>query len=377
MTAIASTELIAELEDVVRAGSPERRIRILRQVASLFLADADRLSEHQIEIFDDVLVRLIGAVEARTLTKLSAPLADLRSAPREAVRRLAQHEDAAVAVPILRKCECLSEDDLIEVIRTRGEKHLGAIAGRSAVSRRLTDALLMRGDAAICGILARNPGAQFSVVGFATLVDMALRDDDIADALVQRPDLPRDVLCELVAKCSPSAQARLLKTAPPERHVAIRTLIEETTARGRARKPVAVDYSEAKATVLALNNAGQLNDSIVNRFAIRRDHPSVIAALSLLATVPIETIEPLLETEDCYGLVLACRASRLDWQTAVAIIRSRKGVKPASPQQLEQAKEAFDTLSLSTAQRAIRFGSVSDIGARPLSADTASVGGVH
>jgi uncharacterized protein (DUF2336 family) len=377
MTAIASTELIAELEDVVRAGSPERRIRILRQVASLFLADADRLSEHQIDIFDDVLIRLIGAVEARTLTKLSAPLADLKSAPKEVVRRLAQHEDAAVAVPVLRKCEFLSEDDLIEIARTRSEKHLGAIAGRSAVSHDLTDALLMRGDAGICCILARNPGAQFSVAGFATLVDMALRDDDVAYALVQRPDLPRDVLCELVAKCSPFAQARLLKTAPPERHGLIRTLIEETAVRASARKAAPVDYSEAKATVLALNNSGQLNDSTVNRFAIRRDHPSVIAALSLLTTVPIETIEPLMETEDCYGLILACRASRLDWQTAVAIVRSRRGVKPASPEQLGLAKEAFDTLSLSTAQRAIRFGFAGDVGVGPLSTDTPLAGGAH
>jgi uncharacterized protein (DUF2336 family) len=377
MTAIASTELIANLEDVVRAGSPERRIRILRQVASLFLADADRLSEHQIDIFDDILVRLIGAVEARTLTKLSAPLADLKSAPKEVVRRLAQHEDAAVAAPILRKCEGLSEDNLIEIARTRGEKHLGAIAERSAVSDNLTDALLMRGDATICCILARNPGAQFSVAGFATLVDMALRDDDVACALVQRPDLSRDVLCELVAKCSPFAHARLLKTAPPERHGAIRTLIEETAVRASARRAVPVDYSEAKATVLALNNAGQLNDSTVNRFAIRRDHPNVIAALSLLATVPLETIEPLMETKDCYGLILACRASRLDWQTAVAIIRSRKGVKPISVEQLELAREAFDSLSLSTAQRAIRFGSASEVGAAPLSAETPSAGGMH
>jgi uncharacterized protein (DUF2336 family) len=280
-------------------------------------------------------------------------------------------------MPVLRKCESLSEDDLIEVIRSRGEKHLGAIAGRSAVSRGVTDALLMRGEAAICCLLARNPGAEFSVAGFATVVDMALRDDDVADALVQRPDLPRDVLCELVAKCSPSAQARLLKAAPPERHSAIRTLIEQTTARASARKSAAIDYSEAKATVLALNNAGQLNDSTVNRFAIRRERPNIVAALSLLAGVPVETIEPLMETGDCYGLVLACRASRLDWQTAVTIIRSRKGVKAVSLQQLEQARETFETLSLSTAQRAVRFGSARDVGAGLLSADTPSIGGVH
>jgi hypothetical protein len=35
MTNIASTELIAELEHVIKAGSPERRIQILRKVTCL------------------------------------------------------------------------------------------------------------------------------------------------------------------------------------------------------------------------------------------------------------------------------------------------------------------------------------------------------
>jgi hypothetical protein len=46
MTAIAVTGLIAELDNVVKAGSPERRIQILRRVAGLFLLDAERLERN-------------------------------------------------------------------------------------------------------------------------------------------------------------------------------------------------------------------------------------------------------------------------------------------------------------------------------------------
>jgi hypothetical protein len=65
MTAIAATDLIAELDNVVKAGSPERRIQILRQVAGLFLSDAERLKEQHIGVFDEVLVRLMKCVEPR------------------------------------------------------------------------------------------------------------------------------------------------------------------------------------------------------------------------------------------------------------------------------------------------------------------------
>ena len=86
-----------------------------------------------------------------------------------------------------------------------------------------------------------------------------------------------------------------------------------------------------------------------------------MAALSLLACVPIETIEQLMDESDCCGLVVACRASRLDCQTAKALIESRRGAPKLSQAQVEQSKQFFDSLSLSIAQRAIRYGSVRDV----------------
>ena len=57
--------IIAELEEAVRSGSSAKRINTLRQVTDLFLRDADRLSEDQVKVFDDVLCHLVARVETR------------------------------------------------------------------------------------------------------------------------------------------------------------------------------------------------------------------------------------------------------------------------------------------------------------------------
>jgi hypothetical protein len=144
----------------------------------------------------------------------------------------------------------------------------------------------------------------------------------------------------------------------------VRTAAKDAAIRTNSKKRDPIDYSQARSTVAELNKAGKLNDSSVNRFAIRGEHNNAVAALSLLACVPIETIEQLMEESDCYGIVVACRASRLDWQTAKALIDNRRGGPKPSQAQIQQTRTFFDTLSLSIAQRAIRHGSVNDVAAK-------------
>ena len=47
--------LISELEDAVRRGSQEKRAETLKRVTDLFLGGHERLTELQIQVFDDVL----------------------------------------------------------------------------------------------------------------------------------------------------------------------------------------------------------------------------------------------------------------------------------------------------------------------------------
>src|SRR6202022_150314 len=95
MTVVASAELIADLEAAVSGGSPERCVLILRRLTHLLLSSADRLNEHQIAVFDDVLVRLMQRIKAQSLVQLSSSLSDLTPAPQQALRYLACHEEIA------------------------------------------------------------------------------------------------------------------------------------------------------------------------------------------------------------------------------------------------------------------------------------------
>jgi hypothetical protein len=124
-----------------------------------------------------------------------------------------------------------------------------------------------------------------------------------------------------------------------------------------AAAPKRIDYTTAEKTVVSLNRAGKLNDSAVSRFAIRGEYPSIVAALSLLSAVTIETVESLVLGGDSDGLIVACRAARLDWSTAISIISNRPDCVPISRQKLEQGKEIFEALSLSAAQQTIRIWS--------------------
>ena len=363
MSAISPADIIVELEDAIAGRSPERCTRMLWQTTNLLVAGRDRLQEPEIGVLDEVLVRLMQRVEPGVLAQLSATLAELKTAPMETLRRLASHDDPAVAGPALLKSAALSQVDLEAIATSRGEQHLLAIAGRRKVEQASTDVLLKRAGANVWRALAKNPGARFSETGYAQLAAMAERDSEIAKALALRPDTPAAVLRDLLARVPQAVKASILEAGPSG--LRERIDVSASVSGQGSKQPQAVDYADAKPGIVALNRIGKLNDSTVNRFAIRGESANLITALSVLSGAPIEIIESVLADTDCEGLIMACRASRLNWQTTLAIL-SNRGISRLSDQDRERARQLFETLCLSTSQWTVRWGELA-AGAGPTS----------
>ena len=57
-----SHSMIAELDEAIQSGSRDKRIVTLRRVTDLLLNHADQYGPEQIELFDDVLLRLMGHI---------------------------------------------------------------------------------------------------------------------------------------------------------------------------------------------------------------------------------------------------------------------------------------------------------------------------
>lgn len=347
----ATTDLRKELNGAEKDG-PEHDARIFGEVTDLFLSNVGRLGDSQIAAVDGVLAHLVGRVAAETVIQLSEALSTIDRAPVQTVRKLAFHEQPQVAAPVLRNSTCLSDADLLEIIKSRGQQHLLAICDRKTLNEALTDALMRFGDVHVSNALAHNNGARFSECGYATLVGRAERDEGLAEKLGVRLDIPGSLLRELIDKVADVVRARFL-TAP--RPVA-RQKAHHATAGQIAAPRKKIDYTEAHNEVVTLNRTGKLNDTIVNRFAVRGEYALVVAALALKADVKVEAIEPLLEPDRVYGLIVACKAARLTWSTTTMIVRNRPNCPPATDRELEQCVAVYETLLLSVAQWTIRWG---------------------
>lgn len=363
MTANSPADILVELEEAVAACPLDRCARILSGIMLLLTGSGDRSQELLAGVVDGVLLRLTERVEVTALIQLSTTLADLKVAPPETLQRLASHDNADVACPLLLNSQALSTTALAAIAATGGERHQRAIAARSSIEADVTEALIKHGGP-ICLALIKNPGATFSEAAYAALVARSDEDSEIVKALVLRPGTPDVIVRKLLsiapAKTAPAKTAPV-KTAPAETAPAKpnASAVPPTQAAVPAapKPPSSADYASARPEIVALNRIGKLNDSTVNRFAIRGETANLYTALSVLSGAPTEIVEHVMTDDDCEGLVMACRASRLNWATTLAILSNRSGARLSFAQR-ERAQLIFETLLLSTSQWTVRWGEI-------------------
>jgi Uncharacterized protein conserved in bacteria len=219
---VFSESLLLQLEAAVSNGSPERRMEMLRGVTDFFLGESPRLSEKQVSVFDDVLIRLTERIETRALAQLSGSLAPVDNAPIEMVRRLSRHDEISVAGPVLRQSIRLTDTDLIDIARSKSQAHLLAMSERPTLREPVTDVLIDRGERDVHRTLAANVGAQFSEFGYESLVLKSQDDEVLSESLGLRRDLPVQLLPQLLERATQSVRDRLGFGATPEKHEKIR-----------------------------------------------------------------------------------------------------------------------------------------------------------
>ena len=309
------TPLIAELENAISSGSAEWRVEVLRRVTDLFLVKPDRFKDDQINLFDDVLGRLVEGIEKKALAELSDRLAPIENAPPEAIRRLAHDEAIEVAGPVLRQSSRLSDQDLVDIAKQKGQAHLAAISSRPVVADKVTDVLLQRGDRTTIRVLAKNSGARFSDNGYQTLVKKSEEDDDLAEAVGLRTDIPIPLFRELLSRATELVRGRLMAGASPESQDRIRSILDAISANVDRRAAAGPDYASAQRTVRALQQEGKLDEIAVLGFVMKEQYAELVAGLSALCTVSVEMIERLLQSEARDALLVPCKAAGFAWTT--------------------------------------------------------------
>jgi uncharacterized protein (DUF2336 family) len=348
-----SQSIIAELEDAIRDGSPDKRAETLRRATDLFLSEAARLTESQISVFDDVLTHLIKKIETKAKAELSLCLAPLDKAPIELIRQLARDDEIAVAEPVLAQSPRLTNNDLIEVAKNKSQQHLLAITGRSELEEPVTDVLVSRGNRDVKYKLAGNAGARFSETGFTSLVNSAENDESLTERIGLRIDLPPRLLRPLLLKATAAVRARLVAVAPAETRDVIQQMVSEISKEVYLEIAPARDFSQALETINSMQKQGSLNEATLLAFANARSYEETVAALGALCSTSVEFIEPLITSTD--GLLVVCKAARLNWLTAKALLQDwilRRAITESAE---TIAEKDYFKLSEASAQRTLGF----------------------
>ena len=363
-----------EVEAAIAAGSFERCAETTARVTALFLASAGSFSDDQIELFRDVFERLINTIELRAvgdvsarlaLAEMSAQLAPVRQAPASVVRRLARHDDISVAAPVLTESARLTSDDLIELAKTKGEKHLLAISARWWLQEVVTDALLARRFPSVSRRLVDNPGARVSLTGFAIVIAQAASDPELAIATGIRADLPSELRSTLLRQATDTVRTRLLSRAPPFLFEEIRAAVAAASAGAEREMSRARDFASAKIVIARLKKEGRLNERALLDFAQARKYEETVTALAELSRASIEVVRPLMQSLRSEGILVPCRVAGLRWETVGAVLNARFSSGVMAPEELSKLKREFDGLTLDSAHRLLKLWTVKSTSAGP------------
>ena len=252
--------------------------------------------------------RICSDVSSLVRRALSVTLQNSQNLPRHIALALIQDIDS-IAVPILASSPVLTDQDLVEVLRSGAADKVRAIAQRKTISFHVAHAVVSFGDSAATARLAANDGALISPETAEMIADLHADDDLIRDAALSRHEMPPAVIAKLIARSADKIEANLkafpgvsdgraAQLSRDTRHRAQSYVIGENWPEDRLR-----DYARA------LDKSGKLTPRLILRCAGRGDTRFAVMGLSLLAGQTLAKTRLMVLASSGLGLkALALRA---------------------------------------------------------------------
>jgi uncharacterized protein (DUF2336 family) len=329
----------ATMADRLSGHTVRERSRVLRQTADLFLSKSASYSDQQIKLFDSVMLQLLDHVDREVREYLSERFASVDNPPPGVLRNLANDDAIAVAGPVLQQSTSLDEEFLVGCARSKSQDHLAAMSLRPAIGRQLSDVLIERGNDQVVLNLAKNNGAELSDHGYSLMVDRARDSQQLACAVFNRPDIPRQHMLALFKKASAAVRKELEVEAGRKAEETFEALklagqrLQETTQEDSQR------YASARLRIAELRQSGCLSEQEILAFARQGAFEEVVVAIAELCGLPEAQTERLMVEKACDRLFIVARAIGLSW----ACVRQMLLLNSATPRSSEQLDHLMAT----------------------------------
>jgi uncharacterized protein (DUF2336 family) len=190
----------ADVKRLLDDPSAENRRSAIQGIAMGF--NAGELSASERGIAEDIFRIMAKDAEVRVREALTLNLCRSSALPVDIAQALAKDNSDSVALPVIQFSEVLSEDDLIDIVRTQSSDRQVAVANRETVPVAVSDSLVESGNEEAVVALVSNKGADLDEAVMHKVVDKYGDVEAVQEPLVQRPRLPVAVSERLVARVS-------------------------------------------------------------------------------------------------------------------------------------------------------------------------------
>ncbi|HYH17553.1 MAG TPA: DUF2336 domain-containing protein [Azospirillum sp.] len=288
-------------EDVSRLlsdPSPTTRADLAAKLGRQFDSD---LTEGERRLAEEIIRHMARDAVVRVRQSLAENLKANPNLPRDVALTLAKDVEA-VAIPILSVSQVLSDDDLLEVVRTGTDAKHTAIAKRPAVGSRVADALIEKGSEGAVAALVANEGAQIGERSLGRVIDRFGASEAVQEPLVRRARLPVTVAERLVAVVSEKLQQYLVAHHELSPQIAADAILQS-----RERATVTLfsgesDEGALERLVAQLSRNNRLTPSLIVRALCMGDIGFFETALAHLAGVPLTNARLLIHDAGRLGL---------------------------------------------------------------------------
>ena len=289
----------ADVTRLLQDPSSDARADTASKLANDF--NAGDLTAKEREIAESILRTMVGDAEVRVREALAIHLKESDTLPKDIALSLSRDVDS-VALPMLEYSSVLSDEDLIEIVRSQGESKQVAIAKRKEVGSELADALVETDNRDVVATLASNEGADISDASYDKVIEKFGEDESVGEALVGRARLPVTVSERLVHMVSDRLRDQLVARheLPPE-------VASDLVMQSRERATIGLLSGEdggmgAADLVQHLKSHERLTPSIVLRALCMGDMEFFEHSMACLAGISVDNAQLLIHDPGNLGL---------------------------------------------------------------------------
>ncbi|MBI1205678.1 MAG: DUF2336 domain-containing protein [Azospirillum sp.] len=279
--------------------SPTTRAEMAAKVAVNF--DRQRLSPSERQLAEDIIRVMSRDAVVRVRQSLAENLKHSPNLPRDVALQMARDVEA-VALPVLSVSKVLTDDDLIELVRTSSPSKQTAIAGRDEVSATVADALIDNAAEEAVAVLVANEKADLGESSLGRVIDRFGASAAVQTPLIHRSKLPLTVAERLVTLVSENLQQYLVT-----HHELPTTMATDLILDSRERATVSLFASDSEEAdvdrlVTQLGRGGRLTPSLMLRALCTGDLAFFEYAISYLARIPVTNSRLLIHDAGRLGL---------------------------------------------------------------------------